>query len=94
MGHQIQQQLCWNGLESKSVMLVARRYAAHGYIFGIHSCLLMLLGKICFNFIRREMAYVYCRLIENVSPEKAVQLYQQAASVFEVSSLPLLPPQG
>lgn len=32
-----------------------------------------------------EMTYVYCRLIENVSPEKAVQLYQQAASVFEVS---------
>lgn len=32
-----------------------------------------------------EMTYVYYRLIENVSPEKAVQLYQQAASVFEVS---------
>lgn len=31
------------------------------------------------------MIYVYYRLIENVSPEKAVQLYQQAASVFEVS---------
>lgn len=31
------------------------------------------------------MICVYYRLIENVSPEKAVQLYQQAASVFEVS---------
>lgn len=94
MAHQIQQQLHWNGLESKSVVLVARVHAAHGYISGILSCLLMLLGEKCFNFIRREMAYVYCRLIENVSPEKAVQLYQQAASVFEVSSVPLFPPQG
>lgn len=32
------------------------------------------------------MLHAYYRLIENVSPEKAVQLYQQAASVFEVSA--------
>lgn len=33
------------------------------------------------------MVNVSYRLIENVSPEKAVQLYQQAASVFEVSGI-------
>lgn len=46
---------------------------------------LMLSGKKYFPFIWRESIGVYYRLIENVSPEKAVQLYQQAASVFEVS---------
>lgn len=45
----------------------------------------MLSGKKYFPFIWRQSIDVYYRLIENVSPEKAVQLYQQAASVFEVS---------
>lgn len=39
MGHQIQQLLHWNGLESKSVVLVGRMHAGHGYVFGFLSCL-------------------------------------------------------
>lgn len=49
---------------------------------------LMLSGKNIFLSSEEKvlMFVTYCyRLIENVSPEKAVQLYQQAASVFEVS---------
>lgn len=57
--------------------------AVSGVLFYVF---LMLSGKKYFPFIWRESIDVCYRLIENVSPEKAVQLYQQAASVFEVSA--------
>lgn len=41
--------------------------------------------KQVFCFMYKSDILISFRLIENVDPEKAVQLYQQTANVFEVS---------
>lgn len=45
----------------------------------------MSFEKQFFCFSSKSHFLVWFRLIENVDPEKAVQLYQQTANVFEVS---------